>query len=94
MKINPSGFTKEQIEKAMACKTAEELVAAAKAEGIELTKEEAEAFLAEADMELTDEELQKAAGGSPCWAYAITGTTENGGFGCPCKKYFGCPCTG
>ena len=39
----------------------------AKAEGIEMTKDEAEAYLAEmGDVELTDEELQQAAGGV-CW---------------------------
>ena len=31
--INKNELTKEQIEKAMACETAEELMAAAKAEG-------------------------------------------------------------
>ncbi|MBP5286930.1 MAG: Nif11-like leader peptide family natural product precursor, partial [Elusimicrobiales bacterium] len=32
-------ITKEQFEKAMQCKTAEELIALAKAEGVEFTKE-------------------------------------------------------
>ncbi len=41
MSINKDELTKEQIQKAMACETAEELMALAKAEGIELTKEEA-----------------------------------------------------
>ena len=63
-KINVNELTKEQIEKAMQCKTAEELMAAAKAEGIELTKDEAEAYMAElADFELDDKTLQQAAGG-------------------------------
>ena len=67
IKINPSGLTKEMIEKAMACQTAEELMALAKAEGIELTKDEAEAYLVEMeDVELADEELQQVAGGK-CW---------------------------
>ena len=67
MKINPSELSKETIEKAMACKTAEELMKLAKHEGVELTKDEAEAYLAEmADVELTDVELKKAAGGD-CW---------------------------
>ena len=62
--INKKELTKEQMEKAMACKTADELMALAKAEGYELTKEEAEAFLAEvSEVELSDEVLQKAAGG-------------------------------
>ena len=43
MKINPNELTKEQIEKAMECKTADELLELAKAEGIEMTKDEAEA---------------------------------------------------
>ena len=66
-KINKNELAREQIEKAMACKTADELMAAAKAEGIELTKDEAEAYLVEMrDVELTDAELKKAAGGY-CW---------------------------
>ena len=67
MKINKNELTKEMVEKAMGCKTAEELMALAKAEGYELTKDEAESYLAEmADMELTDAELKQAAGGY-CW---------------------------
>ena len=45
-KINMNELTKEQIQKAMACETAEELMAVAKTEGYELTKDEAEAYLA------------------------------------------------
>ena len=63
-KINRNELTKEQIKKAMGCKTADELIAAAKAEGFELTKDEAEAYLAElADVELDEETIKKAAGG-------------------------------
>ena len=59
---------KELIEKAMHCKNAEELMALAESEGISLTKEEAEAYLAEMeDMELNGEILNKVAGGS-CWS--------------------------
>ena len=66
-KINPNELTNEQIEKAMACETAEELLELAKAEGIELTRDEAEAYLLEMeDVELTDAELKQAAGGI-CW---------------------------
>lgn len=44
---------KELIEKAMHCKNAEELMALSESEGISLTKEEAEAYLAEMeDVEL------------------------------------------
>ena len=63
-KIDKSTLTKEQIQKAMACETAEELIAAAKSEGVELTKDEAEAYMAElADFELDGEELKAVAGG-------------------------------
>ena len=64
MQINKNELTKEQIQKAMACETAEELMALAKNEGIELTKEEAEAYMAElADVDLDRGTLKKAAGG-------------------------------
>ena len=43
--INKNALTKEQIEKAMACETAEELMALAKAKGHEITKDEAEAYI-------------------------------------------------
>ena len=77
MPINKNELTKEQIAKAMscetveelmelakACETVEELMELAKAEGIELTKEEAEAYLTElSDFELDSEALTKVAGG-------------------------------
>ena len=64
MPIDKNELTKEQIQKAMACETAEELMALAKAEGVELTKEEAEAYMAEMeDMELDSESLKNVAGG-------------------------------
>lgn len=50
---NMQVLKKELIEKAMHCKNAEELMALAESEGITLTKEEAEAYLAEMeDVEL------------------------------------------
>lgn len=62
--INLKDLTKEQIEKAMVCETAEELMAAAKAEGVELTREEAEAYLARtAECELDETTLKSVAGG-------------------------------
>lgn len=62
--INKNDLTKEQVAKAMACKTAEELMALAKSEGMELTKEEAEAYLAELEnRELDSKALDKVAGG-------------------------------
>lgn len=64
MPINKNELTKEQIQKAMSCETVEELMALAKAEGIELTKEEAEAYMAEmADVELDSDALKQVAGG-------------------------------
>ena len=64
MPINKNKVTKEMIQKAMACENAEELMALAKTEGIELTKEEAEAYLAEMeDVELDEAALKNMAGG-------------------------------
>ena len=64
MSINKNEITKEMIEKAMKCKTADELLAAAKEEGIDLTKEEAEAYMGELDdIELDETMLKKVAGG-------------------------------
>ena len=68
MPINKNELTKEQIAKALSCETAEELMALAKAEGVELTKEEAEAYLAEmSDVELDSEALTRVAGGESCY---------------------------
>ena len=64
MPINKKELTKEQIMKAMQCKTADELIALAKAGGYEITREEAEAYMAElADVELDDKQLKNVAGG-------------------------------
>ncbi len=64
MPVNKNELTKEQIAKAMACETVEELMALAKAEGIELTKEEAEVYLAELeDFELDEATMKNVAGG-------------------------------
>ena len=64
MPINKDVLTKEQIQKALSCETVEELMELAKAEGIELTKEEAEAYLAEMeDVELDSDALKQVAGG-------------------------------
>ena len=65
MPIDKNEITKEMIAKAMQCETADELIALANSEGIELTKEEAEAYLAELeDFELDSDVLQKVAGGN------------------------------
>ena len=64
-KINKNELTKEMIEKAMQCETGEDLIALAKSEGIELTKEEAKAYLDELnDVELDEAVLKEVAGGS------------------------------
>ena len=65
MSINKNEVTMEMIKKAMTCETTEELMALAKAEGIELTKEEAEAYMAEMeDVELDSDALKQVAGGA------------------------------
>ena len=57
-------FSKEQLEKAAACKNVEEFQELAKSEGIELSDDEAEAYFAEFNNEhLSDDELDEVAGG-------------------------------
>ena len=64
MPINKNEITKEMLEKAMQCKTVEDLIACAKSEGVELTKEEAEAYFEEfSECELKDGDLKHIAGG-------------------------------
>ena len=64
MPINKNELTKAQVAKAMQCKTADELMALAKGSGFDITKAEAEAYMAElADFELDEAQLNKAAGG-------------------------------
>ena len=63
-KLNLNSLTKEQIELASKCQTPEELIELAKEAGIELTKEEAQAYLDELEnVELDKETLDKVAGG-------------------------------
>ena len=65
MPIDKNEITKEMIEKALQCKTADELIAVAKTKGYEITKEEAEAYMAElADVELDNANLKAIAGGA------------------------------
>ena len=65
--IKRSELTREQLEKALECETADELIALAKTEGYDITKDEADAYLAElANFELDSKELDKVAGGV-CW---------------------------
>jgi hypothetical protein len=64
MLVNKNEITNEMLEKVAQCKTADELVAYAKSEGVELTKDEAEAYLAEIDdIELDDATLKQVTGG-------------------------------
>ena len=64
MPIDKNEITKEMVEKAMQCNTAEDLIALAKTEGVDLTKEEAEAYMAELDdVELDSDALKQVAGG-------------------------------
>ena len=64
MPIDKSKITREMLEKASKCQTADELIALAKTEGIEITKDEAEAYLTEMDnVELDNASLDKVAGG-------------------------------
>ena len=55
MPINKNEITKEMLKQALECKTAEDLIAFAKTEGVDLTKEEAEAYFDElSECELKD----------------------------------------
>ena len=64
MPINNNKISKEMIMAAMKCKDADELIALAKTDGYEITKEEAEAYMAELeDFELDEENIKKIAGG-------------------------------
>ena len=67
MLINKNELTQEMIMKAMQCKDADELIALAKAEGKEITKEDAEACLDKmGDFELDENVLENVAGGVAC----------------------------
>jgi len=72
-KLDLNSFTKEQIAKAMECKTPEELIELAKKAGIEITKEQAEAYIDEIqDAKLDPGILESVAGGKPgnkCFSY-------------------------
>ena len=63
-KLDLNSLTKEQIAMASKCKTPEELIELAKKAGVELTLEQAEAYLKELDdMELDADTLDNVAGG-------------------------------
>ena len=64
MPIDKKELTKEMLAKAMQCKSADELIALAKAGGYEMTKEEAESYMTElSDFELDGIALKNIAGG-------------------------------
>ena len=64
-KLDLNSLTKEQKAMAMECKTPEELMELAKKGGIEITKEEAEAYLSELEnTELDMATLDNVAGGT------------------------------
>ena len=64
-KLDLNSLTKEQKAMAMECKTPEELMELAKKGGIEITKEEAEAYLSELEnAELDMATLDNVAGGT------------------------------
>ena len=67
MSINRNEITKEMLAKAVQCRNADELIALAKAEGKEITKEDAEACLDKmGDFELDENVLENVAGGVAC----------------------------
>ena len=72
-KFDPKELSGELLQKIQACKTPEELVALAKENDIALTVEQAAAHLAELndlEIDLSDEQLEKVAGGRDCgWYY-------------------------
>ena len=63
MKIDGNVISKEVLAKAMTCDTPEELVKLAKENGVELTVEQAEAYIAEIeDIDLDSAQLKDVAG--------------------------------
>ncbi len=66
-KVNGKEISREALAEAMKCETPEALVKLAKDQGVELTKEEAEAYLSELDdLDLDSAQLSKVAGGYGC----------------------------
>ena len=64
-KLDLNSLTKEQIAMAMECETPEELIELAKKAGIEITKEQAEAYMDELqNVELDEKTLNAIAGGN------------------------------
>lgn len=74
--VNGKDVSREILAKAMQCESPEELVKLAKEQGIELTAEEAEAFLTEMEEIDLDSEMLKNVAGGGCWR------CNYGGIGC------------
>ncbi len=73
MKIDSNKIPREVLAKAIVCETPEELVKLAKEHGVELTVEEAQAYLDELDdIHVTSEQLRAVAGGVPCIKFTIS----------------------
>ena len=78
MTFKSKEITKELLDKAEKCQTADELMALAKENDIELTTDEAQAFLDEnTDILLDAEQINAAAGGR----------TGSSGTGCPSRSH-------
>ena len=57
-------LTKEMVQQALKCRDADELLTLAKSQGYAMTREEAEAYMAEInDFQLDDEAMKAVAGG-------------------------------
>lgn len=70
-------FTKEQIDKAMACKSVDELLGLAQAENIPMSRAEAEAYLAQLNSaELAPADIEGIVGG--CIENACVGNISAG----------------
>ena len=64
MSVDRNMITHEMLEEVMQCETAEDLIALAKTKGIEITKEEADAYLEElSSVSLDAEDIDNIAGG-------------------------------
>ena len=68
-KLDRNNVTPQMIQKAMECKDAGELIALAKENDIELTQEEAEAYLAELDDIDLDEKVLSEMSAAGCYDY-------------------------
>jgi hypothetical protein len=66
-------LTKEMVQQALKCKDADELLALAKSRDYEMTREEAEAYMAEIDDFQLDDEAMKAVAGGFNTCYMVDG---------------------